>query len=165
MPGQVLVHPLRLWVDSCISLIGNVSRSSVSSPSDMQRTHCGPYCSAGRLLICLLGTDVWEIRTVVQILPACCLVSPGCLPLCKHRKNPVFCHRKVQLVLCQGQRAKRRNTECRQGGGELSLTDIFSFMRPFHMAGADPCEVSVTLPGLLPLVTCCCLLLCQCWPS
>lgn len=50
--------------------------------------------------------------------------------------------------------AKRRNTECRQRGAELSLTDVYSFMHPFHMAGADLSEVSVTLPWLLPLVAC-----------
>lgn len=49
-----------------------------------------------------------------------------------------MCSAAERYSLCYAKDAvKRRNTACRQGGGELSLTEIFSFMHPFHVSGAD----------------------------
>lgn len=49
----------------------------------------------------------------------------------------MFCSGKVQLVLFQGQ-SEGKEHRVWQGGDELSPTQIFSFMHPFHsMAGAN----------------------------
>lgn len=46
----------------------------------------------------------------------------------------MFCHGRVQLVLCQGH---SEGTQSAGAGGELSLIEFFSFKHPSPMAGAD----------------------------
>lgn len=94
------------------------------------------HSSAGCQLVCLLGMDPLGNKDS-GTASASCLVSQGCLVLCKAKKKNVFCSGKEQLVLCQGQNEGKEHRVW-QGGDELSPIRIFFFMHPFHsMAGAN----------------------------
>lgn len=90
------------------------------SESDVQRTHCAVQCSAGCLLIYLLGMDLMGDEDSGTD-SASFLVSQGCLALFKRKKKYVSATVKYSLCYTKD-RGKRRNTECRQRGGELSVT-------------------------------------------
>lgn len=82
------------------------------------------HSSAGCQLVCLLGMDPLGNKDS-GTASASCLVSQGCLVLCKaKKKKKVFCSGKEQLVLCQGQNEGKEHRVW-QGGDELSpRTDL-----------------------------------------